>query len=331
MDPHLFSGLSADTAMRFRVVAEMLQRYSSEFPKSPRLLDVGGYPGLFVRTFTDLFPRWSGMTVDTPEENLRDYTSGSGTDLPFENEAYDAVVSIDTFEHIPPTERQDFISELCRVSKGIVVLAAPFHHPATAAIERALDESHRRLFHEAHPWLKEHVDYGLPALELVPKYIPDEFSIVDAAATVDLESWTTWQTLSLAQKLRGELDGTWEAYDGAAAARPDLGVRTVPYRLALVLARHGRIDKKIDDLLPPPDHGHHIVEQARLQLRILELLARRPEEDMTLDTPILMIDQRLKEALAAAEQEIARLEQRLAEGTGGDRSGRGGIFRLFGR
>ena len=50
-------------------------------------------------------------------ENFEDFINGSGDDINYKDNSFDFVVSNDTLEHIPPHQREAFISELLRVSK----------------------------------------------------------------------------------------------------------------------------------------------------------------------------------------------------------------------
>lgn len=305
-----FATLSADTAHRFRAVAELLQSHGGDFEGRPSLLDVGGYPGVFVREFTKAFPRWTGTTLDTPAEELPNYISGTGDKMPFGDESFDAVTSIDTLEHIPPDHRGPFLSELCRVSRNLVVVAAPFHHASTAAVERLLNDAHRELFGAEHPWLHEHVANGLPKLRPILEEWPTDFPVVEIKKSYDLQAWTTWQVMSIYRKLRGETDKAWAAYDGAAASAVTPRITEVPYRYILVARREGKPVDLTRFMVPVPDAGTEVVELARLFCRMLQLSVGVPGSASG-EVPAGLIDERLKEALSAAEGEIRRLQSAL--------------------
>lgn len=304
-----FSNLSADAAHRFRAVAELLHAHGKQMPARPKLLDVGGYPGTFAREFTFAYPRWQAMTLDQPKESIPNYTSGSGTNIPFPDESFDAVVSVDTFEHVPPRDRETFVAELCRVSTGLVLLAAPFHHDAVAAVERLLDATHRKVFETPHPWLHEHVSYGLPPLPMTLATWPTDFSVVDLRGSYDLQAWLTWQAMSLFRKLKGEVDRSWEAYDAACAAGPTPKVSAIPYRWVIVAQRGKRVRDFPGGVMPPPGVATETVELARLYCRMLEVTAG--ELDVKADAAAsVFIEERLKQALYAAEVQIAQNQSR---------------------
>ncbi len=329
-----FSSLSADTAHRFRAVAELLHEHGQQLPTRPKLLDVGGYPGTFAREFTTLYPRWQAITLDQPKENLPDYVSASGAKIPFPDASFDAVISVDTYEHIAPGERERFLQEICRVSGGIVVLAAPFHHEATAAVERILDLSHQKLFGLPHPWLHEHVQYGLPPLMKTVGGWPPGFGIVELRSSYDLQSWTSWQALSMFRKLKGDMDKAWNAFDSACAESMTPAVTRVPYRWIFV-AKRG--EKSIDvaaGRIPPPEAGQEVVELARLYSRMLEISAGEAVAKAESGGSIA-VEERLKQAMQASEAQIAQLKAQIARQRKAPSSDSilrpGAFFRLFKR
>lgn len=293
-------------------MAELLDGFSRELPEEPTLLDVGGYPGTFVREFTVDRPEWKATTLDRPDEELTNYVSGSGERLPFDDNTVDVVISIDTLEHVPREGRGNFVNELTRVSKSLVILAAPFHHNATANVERLLDRAHRDLFGEAHPWLGEHVEHGLPSLERTVAHWPKSFPVVDVRRSYELGAWVTWQAMSLARKVRGELDPVWERYDSVYAETTTPPINSVPYRY-VVIAQKGSDNRPVEEvMMPSPDAGKDVIALARLFCRMLELTGPDGQGTGT-EFTLNAIDARLKEALAAAEQEVGRLRVELAQ------------------
>ncbi len=56
-------------------------------------------------------------------ENKIKLEIGDATKLKYKNNEFDASVSYGTLHHIPLNKREDFISELCRVSKEKVIIA----------------------------------------------------------------------------------------------------------------------------------------------------------------------------------------------------------------
>jgi len=81
------------------------------------------------------------------------------------------VVSVDKLEHVPPEERERFISELVRVSRDCVVLAAPFADADVLVAEQLLYNFVKNELGYSHECLKEHLKYGLPCWEDIESFL----------------------------------------------------------------------------------------------------------------------------------------------------------------
>ena len=79
-----------------------------------------------------------------------------------EDNAYDYTIAMDVFEHIPPEKRAAFLTEVARVSKTAAVICFPYNATEVAAAEAEVNDMYRELFGESHPWLREHIENGLP-------------------------------------------------------------------------------------------------------------------------------------------------------------------------
>jgi len=87
--------------------------------------------------------------------------------------AFDAVVSVDVLEHIPPDEREHFLKRACRLSGGPVIVGAPFDSPAIRTIENLFAQAIAQLNEGGHKFIEDHVRLGLPALEDVASLVRD--------------------------------------------------------------------------------------------------------------------------------------------------------------
>ena len=101
-----------------------------------KILDVGGRKGrlnLFLNSEDEL----TLLDIRSGREN--NLIVGDATDMKnFSEGHFDVVVSGDVFEHISPEKRESFIRECLRVSKYMVILAAPFN---TAGVEEAEEKA----------------------------------------------------------------------------------------------------------------------------------------------------------------------------------------------
>lgn len=141
--------LPRDTYERHSVVARHLRE-----SHVASVLDVGG-EGLLGRWL----PGVKCVALNVSDSGDLRY---DGKSLPFDVASFDAVVSLDTLEHLPRADRPHFVRELLRVAGRIAVLSAPFGSATHAQLEREALEVHRRVFGKDHQYLREHVDNGLP-------------------------------------------------------------------------------------------------------------------------------------------------------------------------
>lgn len=139
-----------DTVERHLIVADLLGAPAT-------VLDVGGLPGQlngYLPSSEVLAANVSEPAdVIVPEDHL-----------PFPDGAFTATTSLDVLEHVPPDSRPGFIAEMLRVTEHRSVLCCPLGSPEHDALEAEIDAWYRELTGDGHPWLREHLEYGLPTL-----------------------------------------------------------------------------------------------------------------------------------------------------------------------
>jgi hypothetical protein len=109
--------------------------------------------------------------------------NSSATALPFEDNSFDFVVSMDMLEHIPREQRERVVDELFRVTRKKFYLGMPCGHSAEKIEEKiwgkysSLLEKWRgtaedkKTFTKRNSFLFEHHEHGLPKEEEVIRYI----------------------------------------------------------------------------------------------------------------------------------------------------------------
>ena len=150
---------AADTWERHLVVA----RLAGE----PRqVVDVGGLPG----QLSSFLPGASVVAANIAPP--ADLILEPGP-LPFRDRSIEVVTSLDALEHVPPAERAAFVAELVRATRRRLVLCCPLGTPDHAEAEREIQAWHRELTGADHPWLVEHLTYGLPTQDDLERMLAD--------------------------------------------------------------------------------------------------------------------------------------------------------------
>lgn len=144
--------MGLDSYERHTIVSRILSERQSK-----TVLDVGGHAG-YLQKFLKSF-RVIALNVD----DSGDIRYG-GHLLPFADNAFDAVVSLDVLEHIPSPQRHPLIQEMIRVANKDVIFCTPLGTEYHCNIEKELNDAWFMEFEEDHPMLREHIANGLPTL-----------------------------------------------------------------------------------------------------------------------------------------------------------------------
>jgi GT2 family glycosyltransferase/glycosyltransferase involved in cell wall biosynthesis/SAM-dependent methyltransferase len=130
------------------------------------ILDVGDPYGTLDRLFPlDRTVSADVYAEDPPEHDTHRHVIASGFALPFPDGSFDLVTCHDTLEHVPLDQKTDFVAELLRVSRGPVLVVAPFADPRTSRCEEMANAYYvARLGYEMYQ-LTEHAASGLPDLD----------------------------------------------------------------------------------------------------------------------------------------------------------------------
>lgn len=145
-----------DHNRHFRMATLATFLRSLDLPETLDLLDVGGGDGLLALHL----PQARYRLAEPGTNGLR------GEALPFPARSVDAVVACHVLEHVPAAARFAFLDSLRAVSRGHLVLLNPFAVPESRYEERLqliLDLT-------GAAWAREHLECGLPELELVREY-----------------------------------------------------------------------------------------------------------------------------------------------------------------
>lgn len=200
--------LPFDQYQRYRIVADALKRFRED-GRPLRVLDVGGAEGIILRFLPD-----DEVTIlDQAEaEDVPGFVLGDATALPFSDEEFDVVVSVDTFEHIAPEDRETFLSELRRTARVAVLLAAPFDSEEVRGAEKAVNEFHRVVHGMENVWLSEHKEHGLPSLDDAGRFFDERGDEVARLPNGYLPHWLAMICLTFQKpKLEQETANAFDA------------------------------------------------------------------------------------------------------------------------
>ncbi|UCF39057.1 MAG: methyltransferase domain-containing protein [Acidobacteriota bacterium] len=189
---YLARTLPFDLYQRYRLAGEIAAHLEVS-----HILDVGGYLGdqhghlATVRDF--LAAGREDIEVVTTDVRQCDHPSHHPADAlsqPFENEAFDLVVSLDVLEHIQPADRPGYLEELFRVSRQWVLVGAPFFSDEVEAAEKELAETLDLRF------LHEHRLLGLPRTELIEEFCEENGFQLQCFPSGYLPRWKQMQLLT---------------------------------------------------------------------------------------------------------------------------------------
>lgn len=190
-EPFALVSLPFDLYQRHKLVQEAVDRI---FCWSRRLtiLDVGGAPG-YLRAF---FPRDRVVVVDCEGQAGEIDVCAEAFTLPFGDRAFDVVVSLDTLEHIAQRRRPDFLQEMARVTRDVLMVAAPFAGLRVAETESILETFLQKRLKLEHRFLAEHTRHGLPDRNEVSQILARSVGTVVTVPNGNLDRWLPMMALS---------------------------------------------------------------------------------------------------------------------------------------
>jgi ubiquinone/menaquinone biosynthesis C-methylase UbiE len=219
-----------DLRGRYTCVAEQIKTLAMQ---PARVLDVGGADGI-IRGFLDP-GRYRLCILDINADALKTVddtrlavVAGDGCHLPFEHNAFDVVVSVDSLEHVPEDKKPDYCCELKRVAKRYVIIHCPADSSDGSFQGTVYDtkflEWYRQRFKRDEPNTAEHLSSGLPKVEKLMKLFPGAI----IAGRQNGEVWLRYMT-------RGRISSTGLFYKLFLERKDNLP----PYHACLLVWKKG--------------------------------------------------------------------------------------------
>lgn len=137
--------------------------------------------------------QYSNLTI--PEVRMGDdrFIALDGTDMPeVETDAYDVVVALDVFEHVPEERRERFLKETNRVAKYMTILCFPFANGQNESTEQRVNNYYKAIYGKNHIWLEEHIENGLPNRREVKEILEKEHIPYGSFEHGDIIIWEEW-------------------------------------------------------------------------------------------------------------------------------------------
>lgn len=141
------------------------------------------------------FDRIQYSCLEIPEERKGDprFIQLDGTDMSeIEDGSYDVVVALDVFEHVPSEKRQAFLKEAYRVASKLAILCFPFSNGYNERAEKRVNSYYRAIYGRDHIWLKEHIEQGLPNLDLTQNELKKADIPYSLFTHGDIYIWEEW-------------------------------------------------------------------------------------------------------------------------------------------
>lgn len=239
------------------------------------ILDVGDPYGTLDVLFPDDRTVSADVYVEDPPTHGRHaHVIASGFELPFPDDSFDLVTSHDTLEHVPLERKTEFIAELLRVSRGPVVVVAPFADPRTSRCEEMANAYYvARLGYEMYQ-LTEHAASGLPDLGEVLRWADDAGIEYSLRSDGWLYHWLSFMLLKI-HLLSEQSHDLHRSVDTAFNLLLRENDRRRPhYRRAIVFRPPSGLPDEVEDQPEPDDVEGDLVRLAEMASELSIALPR---------------------------------------------------------
>jgi len=273
--------LPFDQYQRYELVHAVLESVRGEGQRF-HVLDVGGRTALL----RDFLPDDRVDLVDIDPSDAEGLVLGSGAELPFQDDSFDAVCCFDTLEHVPPALRDSFVAECARVAKNYVIIAGPYDAPRVAEAEEILLDFLKVRLDWEHRYLAEHRANGLPDMVATQRGLETAGAVTAVIGHGSLDLWLLLMSLELYiehEELLGDFARRVYRFYNEHLFLSDHGPEV--YRHAVIGAFGGAPMPSLDGVLEPPgsapaEAGRTLIDMGREILRYDALRdTYRPEMD----------------------------------------------------
>ncbi len=154
-----------EVALRYLPIVDQIRKIKDNI----NILDIGS-GGLGIAPYIKRDVTGVDLKFSPPLHPRLKKITASATKLPFNNNTYDVVVSVDMLEHLIANDRLLAIDEMLRVVRKVIFIAVPCGD-LSAKQDRELDKMYFDKYHSHYHFLKEQLSFGLPDSNDIKKSI----------------------------------------------------------------------------------------------------------------------------------------------------------------
>ena len=147
-----------DLYQRYNLTTKTVEILDSAIGHEAPILEVGGDPDILA----SFLPQESPVIVNSPPHVNDNVIPADGFSLPFKDHSFRGTIVLDVLEHVPESQRHDFLREIDRTSSEWLIVGGPFHHDLIQEAESVINSLHKHLTDTTHTFLEEHQHHGLP-------------------------------------------------------------------------------------------------------------------------------------------------------------------------
>ncbi len=180
--------LSALAPDKFHRYNHALQAVSAVSPagKQLRILDLGACEGLLQRFLPEHFVVQMDINPNLDSEKI---VCGDARFIPFPDNSFDIVVSLDLLEHVESGFRKEIVREAARVSNSAIIFAFPCKSEQNLSAESDLNQIEKTIRGKPSCFLEEHAEFGLVDVESIAREFEAVFPHTRIIPGLDFRTW----------------------------------------------------------------------------------------------------------------------------------------------